>query len=81
METDNANYANLPKRSFFYQALAYEFIGTSLITQAYNLGVKNPIIRALTYMISFIMAYNVSGGHFNPATSFAVYWHEKDSRK
>ena len=31
------------------------------------------MVRAYTYFIAWIIAYNVSGAHFNPATSFAVY--------
>ena len=81
METDNSSFTNLAKRSSFYQAVGYEFLGTALVTWAFNLGFKDNLIRAMAFMAAFIIAYNVSGAHFNPATSLAVYMYEKEKRK
>ena len=54
-------------------ALIYELLGTALITSAYNMGGHLSLIRALSYMAGYLVAVNVSGAHFNPATSLAVY--------
>lgn len=57
-------------RSF---ALIYELLGTALITSAYNMSFHFSYIRALAYMAGYFIAVGVSGAHFNPATSLAVY--------
>ena len=54
------------------KALVYEFCGSALITYAYNLG-DDYLTRSVAYFIGFIIAVNVSGAHFNPATSLAVF--------
>ena len=58
-------------------ALFYEFCGSCIIFYAFNLGSEDPFVRAVAYIIGYIIAYNVSGGHFNPATSLAVFLTEK----
>lgn len=40
MESNNANYNDPTKRTPFYSALLYEFLGTALVTSAFNLGKK-----------------------------------------
>jgi glycerol uptake facilitator-like aquaporin len=55
-------------------------LGTAVITWAYNLGGKGYEIRAIAYFAMYILAVNVSGGHFNPATSLAVYLTEAESK-
>ena len=72
METENSSFTDLAKRSSFYQALGYEFLGTALVTWAFNLGLKDDLIRAMAFMAAYIIAYNVSGAHFNPAITIAV---------
>jgi glycerol uptake facilitator-like aquaporin len=47
------------------------------VTWAFNLGYKFGFPRAGAYLAGFLLAYNVSGAHFNPATSIAVYLQEK----
>ena len=58
--------------------LFYEFCGTALMTYTYDLSPGlDPLMRAYAYFLGFIIAYQVSGAHFNPATSLAVFISEK----
>jgi|LauGreDrversion4_2_1035121.scaffolds.fasta_scaffold213684_2 glycerol uptake facilitator-like aquaporin len=79
MENENSVWEN-GKKGSFCAALFYEFLGTAVVTYAYNLGYKNYEIRAGAYLAVYLFAVNISGGHFNPATSLAVYLTEKDKR-
>jgi glycerol uptake facilitator-like aquaporin len=79
METGKASF-ELGKRRGFYQALFYEFLGAAVVTWAYNIANKDPQIRAAAFFIIYLLAVNVSGGHFNPAVSVAVYLTEKENR-
>ena len=54
-------------------ALLYEFIGTALVVTAFNLSSHSAAVRAMVYAGAFLFAYQISGGHFNPATSLAVF--------
>ena len=76
METNKANFS-LNRRSFI-QALIFEFCGSALVTYAFNLSNQDPFIRAVAYAIGFVIAANVSGAHFNPATSLAVLITQKN---
>ena len=60
----------------------YEFLGTMIVTLAYLMsGVGNngqgfglqSQIRGIAYVCGWIIASTISGAHFNPATSLAVY--------
>lgn len=58
-----------------------------MITFAYNLGypnlgisVSDPLLRGLAYFMGWLMACSVSGAHFNPATSLAVYMYERKKK-
>lgn len=53
--------------------LIYEFCGTTLIVLAFNLTMGNFLGRAFVYFIGYMIAVQVSGAHFNPATTLAVY--------
>ena len=61
------------------KALFYEFCGTAFITYVFNLSSSSSLAqpdyfaRAIAYFIGFIIAVGVSGAHFNPATSLAVF--------
>ncbi len=59
--------------------LLYEFLGTAFVTASYMVNVSgtSALTRAFAYFICFIIAYNVSGAHFNPATSMAVFISER----
>ena len=57
-----------------YSMLIYEFIGTSIITFAFVLGYSSPNeLRAFAFFIAWVIAYEISGAHFNPATTLAVF--------
>ena len=58
---------------------AYEFLGTAFIM--FGLIISNGNFAASGYALTFCMmciAYNVSGGHFNPAISIGMYVAEKN---
>ena len=75
----------------------YEFVGTAFLVLIYNstrgLGVPgvpqpeystDPLILGLSMYVLVQLAWNVSGAHFNPAVSLAVYAAEgfkKETRK
>ena len=70
----------IAKTSGLVTALAYEFLGTAVLTWAFNISVRDDMVRALAFMAMYLLAVNVSGGHFNPATSVAIYLAEKNDR-
>jgi glycerol uptake facilitator-like aquaporin len=71
--------------------MLYEFLGTAIMIYAYNcvptirgsdtfltLNVFSAVkARPLAYLMMWIISYKVSGAHFNPATSFAVFIAER----
>ena len=57
--------------------LLYEFIGTAFMVYAFNCG---PLARPFVFFIFWVIAYKVSGAHFNPATSLAVFIAEKQMK-
>jgi glycerol uptake facilitator-like aquaporin len=57
--------------------LLYEFIGTAFMVYAFNC---NQLGRPFVYFMFWIVAYKVSGAHFNPATSLAVFIVEKQMK-
>ena len=60
-------------KNAFAFALLYEFCGTALVVYAFNLSLQSAWIRAVAYFSAYIFAVHVSGSHFNPATSLAVF--------
>ena len=54
--------------------LLYEFLGSAFMVYAYNVSV---LARPFVYFMFWVLAYKVSGAHFNPATSLAVFTTEK----
>lgn len=72
METGKSDINNV---SNLLKALIYEFCGTALIVYSFSLSTDYSyyLPRAFAYFIGFIIAVSVSGAHFNPATSLAVY--------
>jgi len=81
METNHANFSDPAKRTPFYSALLYEFLGTAIVTAAFNLSTKVAMVRAGAYLGVYLFAGGVSGGHFNPATTLAVYLSEKEHKE
>ena len=59
-------------KASLWAKLLYEFIGTAILLFAYNCSANG-----LAYFMMWIIAYKVSGAHFNPATSLAVFIVEK----
>lgn len=57
--------------------LLYEFLGTAFMVYAYN---SSPLARPFVYFIFWIAAYKVSGAHFNPATTLAVFIVERQMK-
>lgn len=55
------------------RALFFEFIGTALIVYAYNYTGAGYMGRGFAYLIGWIIAVSISGAHFNPAVTLAVY--------
>ena len=68
--------SSVPEKGTFrhlIRALIYEFCGSALTVYAFNFTTANYYARAFSYTIGWIIAVSVSGAHFNPATSIAVY--------
>ena len=55
------------------RSLIYEFLGSALLVYAYNFTFTGYMSRGFAYFVGWIIAASVSGAHFNPATSLAVY--------
>ena len=79
METGKLSFER--NRSGFYSALVYEFVGSAVITYSYTLTSKDPFLRSIVFLAMYLFAVHISGAHFNPATSFAVYLSEKGIEK
>ena len=58
------------------RALFLEFLGTMGAVYAFNFTANNYFARAMNYFTFWIIAVAVSGAHFNPATTLAVYLSE-----
>ena len=65
----------------FFACLTYELLGTAFVTLSYSMTKQNPFFRAVAYMLCYLWAVRVSGAHFNPATTFAVYLRNKDRKE
>ena len=55
------------------RALIYEFFGTMAWLYTFNFTGNNYWARAWSYFTFWIIAVAISGAHFNPALTFAVY--------
>ena len=58
-----------------------EFLGTALLTYAFNCGGQSFAIRGYAYFLSFLLAFRFSGAHFNPALTLAKYFSAKSEAK
>ena len=82
METGKSNWE--ANKNQFLLALLYEFCGTALVVYSFSLSAfldgsnsQDQWVRATAYFAAYIFAVHVSGSHFNPATTLAVYIIEK----
>ncbi len=69
------------QRSLMPLVLLYEFCGSALITYSFSLGSQEYAVRAIALMMGWIIASTVSGAHFNPAVSLAVYLYQRKFRQ
>lgn len=58
-----------------------EFLGSAVVSFAFTLSFFDYFARATAFFMCFVLFYHISGAHFNPATSFAVYIKEKMAGK
>ena len=58
------------------RALFWEFVGTAAIVYSFNFSANDFWIRALTYFTMWVLAFTISGAHFNPAITLGVYLSE-----
>lgn len=58
------------------KVLFYEFLGAALMVYTFNFAASDYFARGFAYFIGWMFAVTISGAHFNPATSFAVYLFE-----
>ena len=68
--------ASIPERHNFLhllRAACYEFFGGALTVCAFNFTQTSYMGRAFAYFVGWLICVSVSGAHFNPATSLAVY--------
>ena len=56
-----------------FRALVMEFLGTALTVYAYNYTAASYMGRGFAYFIGWILSVSISGAHFNPAVTLAVY--------
>ena len=73
---DNSMEASIPERHTFLhlmRAAVYEFIGACITVTAFNFTQASYFGRAMGYFVGWLLAVSVSGAHFNPAVSLAVY--------
>jgi len=57
--------------------LFFEFLGSAVVSFAFTLAYFDFFARAMAFFMCFVLFHHISGAHFNPATSFAVYIKEK----
>jgi glycerol uptake facilitator-like aquaporin len=55
------------------RSLIYEFMGSAMVVYGYNFVFTGYMSRGFLYFVGWMVAASVSGAHFNPATSLAVY--------
>lgn len=79
METGKAIWVR--NRYNFSAALLYEILGSMIVTMAFSMTMKSDFLRAVAYFTCYLFAVNVSGAHFNPATTLAVYLTEKNKKE
>lgn len=58
------------------RALFFEFLGCWVTIYAFNFSANDYWQRALAHFTMWMMAFTVSGAHFNPALTLGVYLSE-----
>jgi glycerol uptake facilitator-like aquaporin len=61
----------------YFTVLMFEFLGTAFQVMAFNYSFNNYITRATAYFVTWILASTISGAHFNPVLSLAVYMSQR----
>lgn len=56
-----------------FRAAFNEFLGTAVMIYAFNFTKASYMGRAFAYFVMWMISVSVSGAHFNPATTLAVY--------
>jgi aquaporin Z len=59
-----------------FKVTIYEFIGTFFLTVTINISAREPFDIGFMYFILILMCKDISGAHFNPAITLAVYLFE-----
>jgi glycerol uptake facilitator-like aquaporin len=68
--------ASVPESHTFghlLRACFFEFFGTAMTVYAFNFMSTDYMGRGFAYFVGWMIAVSVSGAHFNPATTLAVY--------
>jgi len=53
--------------------LSLEFLGSAFIMLSFNLTMPNYMMRGFAFFICYFVGVHISGAHFNPATTLAVF--------
>jgi glycerol uptake facilitator-like aquaporin len=76
--------ASLPEAKtglHLFRAVLWEFFGTSMVVYSFNFAKADYMARGFTYFVGWLMAVSISGAHFNPAVTLAVYLVEGKYRR
>jgi hypothetical protein len=61
------------KKGGIIAAAIFEFLGTMLQSTAYIFGGQVADVRQGLYFVGWLLAAGISGAHFNPASTFAIF--------
>lgn len=65
----------------FITLMIFELLGSAVWVMAFNYSNNNYFVRAASFFFMWMIASTVSGAHFNPAISLAVYMSQRKYRK
>jgi glycerol uptake facilitator-like aquaporin len=72
---------NRTRKIDYFQLFLYEFLGTIILVFAINMSKGDPFAIGLTLFTLIVITHEVSGAHFNPAVTVAVFIMEKGKHK